>query len=187
MSSNQFKGQFTAELGFRLGNLQVLEIQQNKRWKGALIGFLRLFGPETLTHLNLSGNQYTGTIPTYLAKNLGDTLVSFDVSNNKITGTIPTELAGASKVQLIQLGGNRNFEGTIPTELARLTALTLLDLSGTSVTGKIPEELCSLQQQGRLQVVADCGSAVLGNTTSTSLECCPEDNVGSNHQNRSLQ
>lgn len=159
LSSNQLTGQFTAELGFVASKLAVLHNDDNM-FTGAVPGLLRLL--PNLSHLNITGNQYTGSLPGSLSQ-LSNTLTSLEVSENAITGNIPTELGAATKLQVLDVGGNAQMSGSVPEELAALSDLTIFDISGTSISGGLATELCQLQSEGQLEVLADCGI----------FQCCP--------------
>ena len=153
LSSNQLTGHITAELGFVLSNLAILQNDDNQ-FTGAMPGLLRLL--PSLSELNISRNQYDGALPASLVE-LSNTLTSLEVSDNKLVGTIPSALGAVSNLRLIDVGGNAGISGNIPTELGALPELTTVDISGTKITGSLPEPLCEREQGGQLEVFAECG------------------------------
>ncbi len=123
----------------------------------------RLFGNLTdglesltgLTHLNLSRNQLSGSIPVTIG-NLTN-LVSLNLNNNQFSGQIPTTIGNLTTLTYLDLSDN-NFTGSIPAEIWRLTnlvALRLYDNKGWrdqyGLTGEIPPEVKNLQS---LEVLA---------------------------------
>ena len=159
LSSNQLTGQFTAELGFVASELRILHNDGNQ-FTGAVPGLLRLL--PNLVDLNITGNQYTGSLPPSLSQ-LSDTLTSFQVADNQITGSIPSQLGLATRLRVFDVGENRDLRGSIPTEIGALTDLAILDIDNTGIVGVIPDEVCTLQQSGQLELDADC---------EVSIDCC---------------
>ena len=104
-------------------------------WDGVTIGSGRV------THLFLTGNQLTGTIPHELS---GLTNLQYlNLSNNQLRGTIPPELGGLTNLQTLSLSHNQ-LRGTIPPELGGLTNLLALSLGSNLLTGTIPPGLGGL-------------------------------------------
>ena len=59
---------------------------------------------------------------------------------------------------LFDLGDNPWIVGTFPSELGKLNAsLIELNIAGTSVTGRIPDELCSIEY-----LTFDCSEVLCG-------------------------
>ena len=94
-----------------------------------------------VTELNLSSNQLTGAIPSWLG-NLSN-LAELWLSNNQLTGAIPSSLGNLSNLTYLGLGGNQ-LTGAIPSSLGNLSNLTYLGLGGNQLTGAIPSSLGSL-------------------------------------------
>jgi Leucine-rich repeat (LRR) protein len=85
-----------------------------------------------LSHLDLQGNQLSGTVPTI------GTLTKLDwlmLDKNEFVGPIP-ELSTLTVLQGLSLSHNR-FNGTIP-DLSTMSMLTFLDLAVNVLTGTIP-------------------------------------------------
>jgi hypothetical protein len=59
------------------------------------------------------------------------------INTNNFTGTIPSELAKLTKIQTLNLVRNK-LTGTIPSELAQLSSVTGLWLCGNRLTGIVP-------------------------------------------------
>ena len=104
-----------------------------------LVGQLPLSRLDQLAHLrylNVSGNQFSGTIP----EELGDLtqLEYLMLSNNKLAGTIPRELADQAPLKVLDISGNQ-LAGEIPTELNQITTLQSLSVSANQLSGPVPD------------------------------------------------
>ncbi len=82
-----------------------------------------------VTHIQLSNNNLTGTIPPEFG-NLSE-LQTISLNYNQLTGPIPPELGKLSELQILYLNSNQ-LTGTLPHNLTelRLEALTFNDNSG---------------------------------------------------------
>ena len=85
---------------------------------------------------------------------LGWTLY-FANRGNSFHGSLPTELGELSLLQELDVSGNRFIYGTVPSELALIPDLSRLSIIGTSITGTIPEGLCSKVNRGDLVLIAN--------------------------------
>jgi Leucine-rich repeat (LRR) protein len=102
-----------------------------------------------LVELILSGNHFTGPLPTELAKLTN--LTSLDVSCNQLNGSIPAQLGESRKLQGLNLAYN-DFSGSVPTELGNIGSLVKLNLTGNRLTGALPEGLGNLTSLSHLDV-----------------------------------
>ncbi|KAB1669813.1 hypothetical protein ES319_1Z008100v1 [Gossypium barbadense] len=117
-----------------------------------------------LRYVDLSHNNFSGTVPSWLLENnakLEDLILkgnsftgplsfssalisnvsSIDISENKIQGQIPTSTCSTFP-HLSRLFLSKNaFEGNIPLCLSGMKDLSILDLSNNQLYGKVPEEL----------------------------------------------
>ncbi|KAL6206194.1 hypothetical protein ACLB2K_023443 [Fragaria x ananassa] len=102
--------------------------------------------PSSLWVLNLSNNNFTGQIPSSLFQNCTE-LVSIDLAGNKFTGGIPLPLQTrsplSSNLRRIQLRSN-SLSGHIPNRLCSLQSLHVIDLSRNNFSGTIPKCLYNL-------------------------------------------
>ncbi len=98
-----------------------------------------------LTHLDLQGNNFTGSIPDWSALT---ELRVLDLSRNDLTGTIPA-LTGLVKLEKLALSRNK-LTGSIPA-LNGITTLKWVDLNDNNLTGEIPA-LSALVKLERLNV-----------------------------------
>ena len=104
-----------------------------------LVGQLPLSQLDQLAHLrylNVSGNQFSGTIP----EELGDLtqLEYLMLSHNKLAGTIPRELADQAPLKVLDISGNQ-LAGEIPTELNQITTLKTFSVSANQLSGPVPD------------------------------------------------
>ncbi|CAN0876456.1 Probably inactive leucine-rich repeat receptor-like protein kinase At5g48380 [Linum grandiflorum] len=91
----------------------------------------------SLTSLNLSGNQLSGSIPSDISDRLRF-LAVLDLSNNRFTGQIPSDLVNCSYLNVLKLDNNQ-LSGPIPSGLAMLGRLRRLDVSNNLLSGPIPD------------------------------------------------
>lgn len=96
----------------------------------------------SITSLNLSSNQISGSIPPALCDWL-PFLVSLDLSSNALSGEIPSELANCQFLNSLILSNN-NISGSIPSSLIHLDRLKTIDLSYNKLSGPIPGPLYNL-------------------------------------------
>ncbi|XP_008781677.4 probable leucine-rich repeat receptor-like protein kinase At2g33170 [Phoenix dactylifera] len=97
-----------------------------------------IFGYENLTLLDLSQNNLTGSVPKGIEKL--SKLKELLLSSNLLGGTIPSGLATIKNLYRFAANQN-NFSGPIPREIT--THVSALDLSYNGLTGEIPPELLS--------------------------------------------
>ncbi len=112
--------------------------------------------PREIIHIDLSGNNLTGTLPGDLA--FLQELQSIRIDNSgpgvrlrKLTGQIPTTLGDLEHLEVLSLGNNA-FTGTIPAELGNLPKLRELSLEDNELEGPVPERLGQLLQLRRLNL-----------------------------------
>lgn len=112
--------------------------------------------PREIIHIDLSGNNLTGTLPGDLAFLQELQTIRIDNSGpgvrlRKLTGQIPTTLGDLEHLEILTLGNNA-FTGTIPAELGNLPNLRELSLEDNELEGPIPERLGQLLQLQRLNL-----------------------------------
>ena len=116
-----------------------------------LVGQLPLSQLDQLAHLrylNVSGNEFSGTIP----EELGDLtqLEHLDLSHNKLAGSIPSGLADQAPLKVLDISGNQ-LAGEIPTELNQIATLQTLSMSANQLSGPVPD-FAGLDQLDSLHV-----------------------------------
>ena len=150
--------------------IRITELARLERfwaWSNRLTGTMpALFSPNMLD-INLSKNQFTGTLPETWGSEM-PLLQGIQAYENSLTGTLPTSLGLLSNLVLFVTF--RNFmSGTLPTELGQLRALEAVYLQMNSFTGSMNNTLCSLPGVAALE--ADCGEVECPCCTS----CCSSD------------
>ncbi|KAM3733586.1 hypothetical protein ACB098_11G147600 [Castanea mollissima] len=92
----------------------------------------------SLNSLDLSGNQFTGVLPSEIG-NLKN-LEHLDISENMWFGKIPASLACCVKLEFLAMRRNF-FQGFVPSSWESLRGLEHLDLSNNNFSGMIPKYL----------------------------------------------
>ncbi|XP_040945343.1 receptor-like protein 13 [Gossypium hirsutum] len=117
-----------------------------------------------LEDLILKGNSFTG--PLSLSSALISNVSSIDLSENKLQGQIPTGICSTFP-HLRQLFLSKNaFEGIIPLCLSGMKDLSFLDLSNNQLYGKVPEELIT---KGSLTILRLSNNNLSGNVVPVIL------------------
>ena len=102
-----------------------------------LSGSLPLWSSNSIHHLHLEDNNFSGSIPNEFF-NISELLLTLDVSDNRFSGSIPSAIANAaSSLRILSLRGNC-LSGTFPTQLCQLTQISKMDLSRNFFSGTIP-------------------------------------------------
>ncbi|KAL1111085.1 hypothetical protein V6Z11_D02G033500 [Gossypium hirsutum] len=142
-----------------------------------------------LRYVDLSHNNLSGTVPTWLLENntkLEDLILKgnsftgplslpsapnsdvsfFDISQNKVQGQIPSNICSTFP-HLSELFLSKNaFEGNIPLCLSAMKGLSFLDLSNNLLYGKVPEELLA---KGSLTILRLSNNDLSGNVVHVIL------------------
>ncbi|TYI91962.1 hypothetical protein E1A91_D02G032300v1 [Gossypium mustelinum] len=117
-----------------------------------------------LEELILKGNSFTG--PLSLSSALISNVSSIDISENKLQGQIPTGICSTFP-HLRRLFLSKNaFEGNIPLCLSGMKDLSFLDLSNNQLFGKVPEELIT---KGLLTILRLSNNNLSGNVVPVIL------------------
>ncbi|CAK9170011.1 unnamed protein product [Ilex paraguariensis] len=91
---------------------------------------------QSLQTLDLSGNGFSGPIPTQICKWL-PYLVTLDLSNNDLTGSIPADLVNCSYLNNLILSNN-SLSGNIPYQFSSLGRLKKFSVAYNDLSGTIP-------------------------------------------------
>ncbi|WRX27130.1 Protein kinase domain - like 10 [Theobroma cacao] len=100
-----------------------------------------------LTHLNLSRNRMSGSLPTGFFSSLNQLKV-LDLSFNSLNGQLPLDFFSdnnnnLSPIEAVDLSSNR-FSGTIQSNsfLQAARNLTIFNVSNNTFTGQVPSSIC---------------------------------------------
>lgn len=152
LSHNQFRGTLMGPVGFVGPDLRTIRLDGNG-FEGGISGVFQYL--PVLETLNITGNSFHGNIDPNL-KHCSH-LTYLGIADNELEGNVPTELGLLTFLRELDLSGNSQITGVFPRELSALNnSLRKLDISGTSLTGSIPDVLCQRQEEGRLQIKANC-------------------------------
>lgn len=133
MSENLLEGSIPQEIG-SLNNLEYLDLSSNNL-SGPIQGSVQHC--LKLRFLKLSYNQFNGSIPIELGMlvNLQQLL---DLSGNSFTGAIPSLLGGLNMLEALNLSHN-SLNGIIPSSFQRMISLLSMDVSYNKLEGKVPQ------------------------------------------------
>uniref|UniRef100_A0A7N2MIF8 Uncharacterized protein n=1 Tax=Quercus lobata TaxID=97700 RepID=A0A7N2MIF8_QUELO len=95
--------------------------------------------PTNLTILNLSKNQFSGSISS-LCKINGQLLAYLDLSHNRLSGRLPNCFMQWPELVILNLAGN-HFFGEVPSSLGLLYVLNTLSLNNNNFSGNLPSSL----------------------------------------------
>ncbi|XP_076941369.1 receptor-like protein EIX2 [Bidens hawaiensis] len=133
VSSNRIQG--TLNLLGIPSTLVVLDLSSNE-FLGSLDHFLCSNGALKIEFLNLGNNHLSGTIPECWEKWSG--LVVLNMENNTFSGNIPRTIGSIPSLQSLNMRGNK-ISGILQASLMNLTGLKVLQLGKNEINGSIPE------------------------------------------------
>jgi len=135
ISDNRVGGSIPSHL-FELPNLLVLDLHDND-FSNLPTSFPEnnKLGLLALQKCNFENRQIPSSISNLRA------LTHLDVSQNKFTGTMPTQLGGMQNLSYMFLAENDFTPGPIPTWMEGMSILEELSLKSTQRTGPIPDFL----------------------------------------------
>ncbi|KAB8085284.1 hypothetical protein EE612_008078, partial [Oryza sativa] len=176
LSYNAFSGPLPGDVPL-LASLRYLDLTGN-----AFSGPLPATFPATVRFLMLSGNQFSGPLPQGLSKssfllhlNLSGNQLSgspdfagalwplsrlraLDLSRNQFSGTVTTGIANLHNLKTIDLSGNRFF-GAVPSDIGLCPHLSTVDISSNAFDGQLPDSIAHL---GSLVYFAASGNRFSG-------------------------
>ena len=141
-----FEASLTGSLPQAFGDLRQmtnLELHEN-RLTGALPGIF-LASAAGLKHLWMWGNKLRGILPESLAHQRA--IFEFIVSKNHLSGSVPCVVSSMSYVRTFHVGVNQ-LHGALPeqiTELGQRQFLVALVVASNTLSGTIPQHICSLK------------------------------------------
>uniref|UniRef100_A0A2C9VJ01 Leucine-rich repeat-containing N-terminal plant-type domain-containing protein n=1 Tax=Manihot esculenta TaxID=3983 RepID=A0A2C9VJ01_MANES len=120
------------------GDGQVTSLWLPSRGIVGVFSFSSIRNLKHLSQLNLSHNQFSGPLESFLSLVALETL---DLSYNLLHGELPS-LFSSKNIKLIDLSSN-NFYGEIPSTFFQQAAnLVSFNISNNSFTGSIPSSVC---------------------------------------------
>ena len=122
-----------------LVNLRYLYLESNQFEQMIDGTFLDRFS--ILEHLDISNNQFIGSVPVHLMEL--ESLLVMDVSQNQLE-TFVDEISEGSKLEFLAIHQNPFAGDTFPSSVAYLTNLAHLDITSTAFIGTMPEWLSDL-------------------------------------------
>ncbi|XP_028774912.1 receptor-like protein 9DC1 [Neltuma alba] len=111
----------------------------------------------TLEILNLSHNNFTGTIPHCIV-NSNPSLSVLDLQNNSFSGIVPESFEVGNNLRTLNLNGNF-LEGSLSQSMVNCTRLRVLDLGNNNIEDVFPHWLEALEE---LQVLVLRGNKFHG-------------------------
>ncbi|ESR62776.1 hypothetical protein CICLE_v10015277mg [Citrus x clementina] len=96
-----------------------------------------------LTHVDFSGNQLKGKIPTSIT--LLENLQHLNLSSNGLNGEIPSSIGDLIALKNVSLASN-SLSGSVPESMASLTDMVHLDLSSNQLNGTLPRFFSDLKK-----------------------------------------
>ncbi|XP_015694001.1 receptor kinase-like protein Xa21 [Oryza brachyantha] len=150
LAENGFRGFVPRDLGKfnALENLQLgdtmLEAGDMKGWE-----FVdSLVNCSKLKVLVLSGNNFTGQLPTSIAK-LSTSLQILYLGDSRISGGIPSDIGNLVGLRSLYLS-NTDISGVIPESIGKLENLTAVYLNNNSLSGHVPSSIGNLTKLMKL-------------------------------------
>ncbi|KAG5564267.1 hypothetical protein RHGRI_000462 [Rhododendron griersonianum] len=141
MADNHLEGPIPIEF-CQLRNLRLLDLSEND-----ITGVVpSCFSSSPLSNIQLSKNRLDGPFPMAF-KNYTTHSMELDLSYNQFSGNIPTWIGSLSWLTVLLLKNN-NFAGNIPKELCNLSRLTMIDLSFNNLFGSIPPCISEIKFNG---------------------------------------
>ncbi|KAI3769478.1 hypothetical protein L6452_00581 [Arctium lappa] len=169
---------------FQLPKLEFLSVASNNKLTGS---FPEFRSDSLLEHLDLASTGFFGIVPEsisnlhrltflrldkcYFSGNIPRSLsnmtqlVGLSLAQNDFTGVVPS-LVSLSKLNLLELSGNRFEKGRLPDWLGKLTKLNELYLCQMNLYGEIPSFLSNLT---KLRVIGLENNSFFGHIPSSFM------------------
>jgi Leucine-rich repeat (LRR) protein len=146
LASNNLVGTIPDSFKQDLIHLRILDFSNN-----SLAGSIPdLSSMALLASLDLSGNQFNGSIPEYLG--YSSSLENLDLSSNLLTGAVPPSIGNLSQLRGLHLSLNQ-LEGMLPDTFSNLQNLEKLYLNGNNhLLGNFPSWVVSLPALKELNI-----------------------------------
>ncbi|CAJ1959545.1 unnamed protein product [Cylindrotheca closterium] len=174
LGGNRLTGSFPASIA-NLTKLETIHVSRN-RLSGSIPD--EFFEMKRLVNVSMSQNLFEGKLSPKLSQL--SHLHELHLTGNDFSGTVPDAFDSMILLATLHLGENR-LSGEVPTSLGSRHRLEKLDLTANDFVGTMPQEICDLQQTGKLyHLGADC---VTGDTTALDVSSF---NDNRRHRNRRL-
>ncbi|VFR00586.1 unnamed protein product [Cuscuta campestris] len=98
----------------------------------------------TVSQINLANGGLSGTLD-HLNFTSFASLAHFNISGNNFTGSVPPTIGDARSLVSVDLSSNM-FGGTIPPQIGNLTELQHLTLFNNNIAGAVPYQIGNLQK-----------------------------------------
>ncbi|KAH7847029.1 hypothetical protein Vadar_021072 [Vaccinium darrowii] len=148
MSANHLEGPIPMEF-CQLKYLEFLDLSENN----ITGGIPSCFNSSDIVSIRLSKNRLHGPFPMAF-QDLP--LAELDLSYNQFSGNIPTWIGSLSNLMVLLLQNNA-FAGNIPNELCHLSNLALIDLSFNNLFGSITPCISNIEFNGIPEKFFDYG------------------------------
>lgn len=140
-SSNQFGGVLPAGIANLSSQLSQLYLGNNQLYGAINGGAAALEKYTDLNVLDMEGNLFAGTIPSYFGR--FHKMEGMSLSGNRLYGPIPSSFGNLTRLSELYLSENE-LEGSIPPSIGNCKSLQYLDISQNNLAGVIPKQLTDL-------------------------------------------
>ncbi len=147
LNGNKLTGKIPTEIT-HMTNLATLDLGSNA-FSGTMstLDYDFTLLQDSLLSLNLSSNNYHGSIPEAIQK--ATSLQKIDLSNNRYSGKLPNWSKSLKKLREMYLQKNL-LTGAIEEYVCSISSLEVLDLSNNLLVGKLPQIIISLMPNLRV-------------------------------------
>ncbi|CAN4100015.1 unnamed protein product [Withania somnifera] len=132
--------------GIKCAGSDVTEIHLSGLGLTGSLGF-QLDKLEKVTYFDVSKNNLKDNIPYQLPPHIQH----LDLSENQFGGTVPYSISQMADLKSLSLNNNK-LSGSLSDIFGKLTKLTEMDLSYNSISGSLPQSLKSLSSLSKLHI-----------------------------------
>ncbi|GFQ03477.1 LRR receptor-like serine/threonine-protein kinase gso1 [Phtheirospermum japonicum] len=154
LGENQLSGNLAPDLGYKLPNLELLELFGNyltSSDSSELSSFITsLTNCKYLRTLSLGQNPLNGILPASIG-NLSSSLQYLSAYDCNLRSKIPEEIGNLTNLIELSLFWNQ-LTGPFPKSLGSLQSLQALYIEGNRIGGAIPNTICKLKNMYRLDL-----------------------------------
>ncbi|KAL1198059.1 Receptor-like protein 33 [Cardamine amara subsp. amara] len=133
----------------------------------------------TLTILDLSNNQFNGSIPRCMG-NFSSTLRTLNLRKNRLSGDLPENISAS--VKSLDIGHNQ-LVGKLPRSLVHISFLEVFNVESNIINDTFPFWLSSLQELQVLVLRSNAFHGQIGQARFSKLRII---DISSNHFNGTL-